>query len=389
MRRSVLVASSTITALALVAGGWFAARAFTSPAQWEARASAPAVKPVLADVTQGDLVDVRTVSAAVVPSAQTQALLTPAADAARSIVTESSLVPGTTVKAGTVLVRVNGHPVFALASTFPFYRDLGVGDSGPDVTALQRNLISLGLLSKADGEFGSGTARAVGTLFRNGNATAPTRPDPTPRQQQRADAADTSADAALATTPEHPYLPLSAAVTVPAFPATVSQLPTIGTNIDEATTISFAAPYAVLRLSVDASMADALKTGTKAQCVIGADADAPCQVKRVFTGTGKDAGLDGDQVMTWAELTLTGGTIFSDRVDERATVRVEVATLASDSLLVPASALAQQSEASGTVLKQYDDGTFHAVKVDIIAALNGTVAVTGDLRSGDLLRVDR
>lgn len=189
MRRSVLIAGSAISALALVAGGWFAARAFTSPAQWEAQASAPVAKPLLAEVTQGDLVDVRTLGAAVVPSALTQAALTPAAEAGRSIVTESALSPGTTVKAGTVLVRINGHPVFALASTFPFYRDFGAGDSGPDMTALQRNLISLGLPSQADGEFGAATARAVGMLFRNGNAAAPARPDPVPKQEQRPDAA--------------------------------------------------------------------------------------------------------------------------------------------------------------------------------------------------------
>ncbi|MDQ0613552.1 peptidoglycan hydrolase-like protein with peptidoglycan-binding domain [Microbacterium sp. W4I4] len=388
VRRGILIAGSSIAALALIAGGWLAARAFTSPAQWEAQAAPPKAEPVLAEVSRGDLIDQRTLGAAVVPSSQTTTILIPVSGAARSIVTESALSTGDAVSAGGVLLQVNGQPVFALASAFPFYRDLGVGDSGPDVLGLQRNLVELGLLSHADGDFGAATAKAVGLLYRRADAAAPTRIVDAAPSQGSPSTAD-GAGTASAPPSSNVYLPLSAVAAVPELPAVVSRVPAIGDDIAEQGSIAFAAADAVLRLSIDPSVAAALTPGSDADCAVGADTPAPCRVQRVFTATGKEAGLDGDQVMTWAELSPDSGATGSDRVGERATVRFDVATLTTDALLIPASALAQQSETSGTALKQRPDGSFRTVELKIVAALDGTVAVTGDVHAGDLLRVDR
>lgn len=384
MRRSLLTAVAVGVAGVLVAGGWFAARAFTSPEQWEAQAAAPKAQPVLAEVTQGDLVDARTLGATVVPSSQTTVALVPVADAARSIVTASPLQPGASVRAGTVLLRVNGQPVIAFASSFPFYRDLGVGDSGPDVTALQQNLVTLGLLSRADGDFGATTANAVGELYRRSSATAPMRADP---GSDTVPASTTQSEKAAS---EHPYLPLTAMAAVPALPAALAKAPAVGDDLSESGAVSFASGDAVLRMMIEPETKAALAAGSAATCTIGTDAAVLCTVRRVFDATATSAGVgEGDQMMTWAELSLDDGPIASARSGERAMVHFEVATLASDALLVPASALAQQSETSGTVLRQEDGGTFRTVQVGVTASLDGTVAVTGELQPGDLLRVDR
>ncbi len=178
VRRVAWAASGAITAVALVVGGWVAASAFTSPAQWEAQASAPPPAPILAEVTRGDLVDDRTLVATVVPESEALVPLAPTEGAVRSIVTASTLAVGTEVTVGAVLVRVNGEPTFAFASPFPFYRDLGVGDEGPDVRVLQENLQALGLITSIDGRFGPATARGVAALFTSADSPVRKRDDP-------------------------------------------------------------------------------------------------------------------------------------------------------------------------------------------------------------------
>lgn len=387
MRRVVLAAGSVFAAVVLVGGGWVAASAFTSPAQWAAQATAPPPAPILADVTQGDLVDERTIGAMVVPSSTSIATLEAVEGAARSIVTASALSTGADVAIGTVLVQVNGQPVFALASPFPLYRDLGVGDAGPDVRVLQENLKSLGLLDRVDGEFGAGTAVAVTALYRSAGVPAPSRAAPT----RAAEPSDAGAESDLPTAEpaSSVYLPLSAVVAVPELPATLSSAPAVGMDLAAGAAVSFAATTALLRLAVPVELAAVLVPGTDLICTVGAASDIPCRVQAVYDATADAAGAGGgDEVMTWADIVPLETTIGADQADENARIRIHVATLAENALLVPAIAIAQQGTDSGTVLRQ-GDGSFQNVDVRILAVLNGKAAVSGDLRVGDRLRVDR
>lgn len=386
MRRPIMVILGITVSVALVGGGWLAAHAFTSPEQAAAHAAPPSPKPVLAEVTRGDLVDERMLPAAVVPSSQATAVTVPVTGTARSIVTESVLAPGAPVAAGTVVVRLNGQPAFAFASSFPFYRDLGLGDSGPDVLALQHNLVDLGLLRAADGTFGVATVKAVGALYRGASASAPRRPDPQPATP--ANPAETPPAQAQATSSA--FLPLSAVITVPSLPARLAEVPAVGADVSSGGKITFAANDAVIRLMVDPALATVLKTGTPVTCRVGADAAARCHITRVFEATATAAGVgSGDQVAMWADVAPDAGAVDASRASEPATVSVVVAMPASAALLVPASAVAQQGSSVGTVLRQGADGGFRTVKVAVVAALDGTIAVTGDLKVGDLLRVDR
>ena len=386
MRRPIMVILGITASLALVGGGWLAAHAFTSPEQAAAHAAPPSPKPVLAEVTRGDLVDERMLPAAVVPSSQATAVIVPVMGATRSIVTESVLAPGAPVAAGTVVLRLNGQPTFAFASSFPFYRDLGLGDSGPDVLALQRNLVDLRLLRAADGTFGAATVKAVSALYRGASASAPRRPDPPPATP--ANPAETPPAQAQATSSA--FLPLSAVITVPSLPARLAEVPAVGADVSSGGKITFAANDAVIRLMVDPALATVLKTGMPVTCRVGADAAARCHITRVFEATATAAGVgSGDQVAMWADVAPETGGVDASRASERATVSVVVATPASAALLVPASAVAQQGSSVGTVLRQGADGGFRTVKVAVVAALDGTIAVTGDLKVGDLLRVDR
>jgi hypothetical protein len=65
--------------------------------------------------------------------------------------TFTSLPPvGQVVRQGQVLYAVSGDPVVLLYGTTPAYRDLAEGDTGPDVTELNTDLVKLGYLSAAD-----------------------------------------------------------------------------------------------------------------------------------------------------------------------------------------------------------------------------------------------
>jgi hypothetical protein len=59
-------------------------------------------------------------------------------------------VVGAMVGQGQVLYAVSGDPVVLLYGTMPAYRDLAEGDTGPDVTELNTDLVTLGYLTAAD-----------------------------------------------------------------------------------------------------------------------------------------------------------------------------------------------------------------------------------------------
>jgi len=69
---------------------------------------------------------------------------------------------GAPIKVGGILYTVNEQPVFAMYGTVPAYRTMQSGDTGSDITQLQRSLADLGYNpGSTDGTFGSATLAAV------------------------------------------------------------------------------------------------------------------------------------------------------------------------------------------------------------------------------------
>jgi len=92
-------------------------------------------------------------------------------------------VAGTKIKEGTVLMTVNGRPVFALGGSVPMYRALGPGTLGDDVTQLQKALKRLGFDPGAiSGTYGQGTATAVADWYKSKGYDAQ---EPSPADQQQ------------------------------------------------------------------------------------------------------------------------------------------------------------------------------------------------------------
>ncbi|WEG09839.1 peptidoglycan-binding protein [Microbacterium horticulturae] len=390
MSRVVAIGAAAVGAIALVAGGWFAAAAFTSPAQRAAAAAAPEEQPIVAEVSRGDLIEQRTLPGQVQPQAASTVSLVAVPDAPRSVVTASPLRVDATVKAGDVVVRINGSPVFALASPFAFYRDLGVGDHGPDVTQLQKALVGAGYLSTVDGRFGAATARAVAALYAAHGDVAPTRDDPA---STTAPAVDADADDAPPVVAHaSPYLPYAAVAALPSLPARVASTPAVGADAASAQ-ITVSSASLVARVSVTDDARDAVTRGARVDCAIGGTDITRCRVAAVAdeksADTGGAAGDAATDITTRSAdlVPADGSAIPQTAADVPATAVVTVRTIATDALLLPATAVADRGGSAGAVLRRGDDGAFHEVRVTVIGATGGEVAVRGDLDAGDTVRV--
>jgi Putative peptidoglycan binding domain len=82
---------------------------------------------------------------------------------------------GKTISNGEKLAEIDGEPLFALAGRVPAWRDITPGESGPDVTELQKALASLGYYQGGDtpGFFGTATQDAVALYYEHLGYTPP------------------------------------------------------------------------------------------------------------------------------------------------------------------------------------------------------------------------
>lgn len=82
-------------------------------------------------------------------------------------VTNTACVSGATVSSGDVPLTIDSQPVAALYTGYPFWRDLRVDQEGPDVAALQEELIRLGYSPNSTGKFDKQTSRAVDSFLKD------------------------------------------------------------------------------------------------------------------------------------------------------------------------------------------------------------------------------
>ncbi len=184
---------AVVGAVVLVgAGGWFAGTQVQSPADAAAAHQAPKAGPVTVSVVRQSLTaSVVATGSVEFASPRPLSLAGPVGsgtssgtdgEGAEQRVTKAP-VAGTKIKEGTVLMTVNGRPVFALGGSVPMYRALGPGTSGDDVTQLQKALRRLGFDPGAiSGTYGQGTATAVADWYKSKGYDAQ---EPSPADQQQ------------------------------------------------------------------------------------------------------------------------------------------------------------------------------------------------------------
>lgn len=149
-----------------VVGATFVTR---SPQEAAASRQAPALAYPVAKVRRQVLADVIRVRCDPT-STQVQVAAPRLAPGRPAVVTTVGATRGRAVKTGDLLTVVSGVPVVAVVTSVPFYRDLGPGDRGPDVLALERSLVAAGRLRAANESFGRDTAAALAVLHRAGGS---------------------------------------------------------------------------------------------------------------------------------------------------------------------------------------------------------------------------
>lgn len=423
--RWVIVVVAVVVAVGLVGGGWFAATVFASPQQRAAAAAPPVAKPVLATVVSGDLVDTQVISGVIRPTDSFGAVLTAPADASRSVVTSVNTKKGGLVTVGTAVATVNGQPVFALRSAFPLYRDLGPGDQGVDVRALQQNLVDMGLLGTADGTFGPATASAVAGLFTHAGFDVPRRdapPAPASPAVRVAGAGTVAGGATgagtgpVATPVQVVYFPMASALTVPSLPAVAAAVPPVGDEVGPDTTFDFTAQSMAVFATVPDSLQAAPRPGSKVTVSGAGLRDAAATVGVVVdpgstagddTGSAGSGGAGAGTGAAGSAGSAAGGDTTADtqaeiRVDidaphrltpemagQSVTVTATIRRIATAALIVPVTAVAQADSGHGNVLVVAGDGTTRRVPVTIIGAADGRVALKpgAGVKTGDQVRV--
>lgn len=387
--RWIVLFGAVLAVLVLGAGFWFASQ-FQSSAQQEADATAPTAGPVFAEVSMGTLAAEVGFTGDVGPSAQYPISVVPAADASRSVVTGRPLETGSTASSGYALTEVNGRPLFGVQSPFPFYRDMGVGDRGPDVEALQKALVTRSYLTAADGRFGSATAQAVTRWYQDGGYTAPARTAVEPKSP---DPSDPSSDAA-ATPASEVYVPIAELVAMPSDSAQVIQGLQTGQQLGIEGAADFVLGSADVVVTVTTpvvSLGDVV-AGDAATISIGGE-DVGGVVGEIRS-TGSDASSDDaaetEQGATEVTFVVTPNTALP-ALSGRATVAVTKEIVAQDALLVPVLAVSDRGPDKNVLTKRADDGSLVEVRVTVLGTLQGEVAVAptkqGALEVGDQVRV--
>jgi peptidoglycan hydrolase-like protein with peptidoglycan-binding domain len=210
-RRNILI-GVVILALMASVGGLLLSTDIKSPAQLAAQTSSPGLTRLTTTVQRQVISDAVLAQGVV---AKPPEISGPpgggsggGGGGAQAIVTRIFLEPGNAVHPGEPILEVAGQPVFVFQGTYPAYRDLTIGESGPDVAQLQSNLQVLGYStgSDASGTFGPGTAAAVAAFYKGIGYTAPASPGAGPKSHGAA------------------MVPLSQFMFVPSLPAAVVSL---------------------------------------------------------------------------------------------------------------------------------------------------------------------
>ena len=144
----------------------------TSPGDASATRQAPQLPVPTTHLVRQVLKD--EIRAPCTPLAQTTRVLPPALRAGTPrVVTAIGVKVGERVRTGDLLATVSGVPAYAFVTRIPFYRDLGVGDTGPDVAALERALVVARKLVVADSVFDIRTAAALNAIYGGARMQTP------------------------------------------------------------------------------------------------------------------------------------------------------------------------------------------------------------------------
>lgn len=161
--------SALIIALGVSCGGlWAVAQAVRSPAQELADRRPPPARSITEALAPGPLMTRVRLDCYRVPTLEQPVPRVAQPDA---FVTAVPLAAGQAAMPGRPVLELNGRPVIALATDYPFYRQLGPGDRGRDVAALAA---ALGVAAATpDATFDDPLQAALHKLYADAGYEAP------------------------------------------------------------------------------------------------------------------------------------------------------------------------------------------------------------------------
>lgn len=447
-RRRLLLALAAVTAVAvLVGGGWALARSFESPAQKAAKAEAPPPGSVTATVASGDLTRMITASATVVRAIRESVDV--GASLASGVVTGTPIDAAGSLASGRPVLEVNGRPLIAMPGAFPFYRDLTMGDAGPDVKQLQAALAAAGFSVSPDGVFGAATAKAVEALYARAGYSVPTveAADDAATDDEAADDAAAGRDASVqpgaASSAEGDAgaeapggvmpsaadrasrsvsIPMTELIVFASLPANVVTAPPVGTVLTSTSRVSVEGGALIATAPIAPTAAATIRKGMtgvltgpdgRRKAITVASLGAGDTLSPSGAGTGGSDTSDDSADERESGITIDGKPVTgaSSADDEGATVRMKatrgmlpdawlhgsgvaeitIEIAAGDSLIVPTVAVVSGGRSAAHVLRRERDGSFTAVPVREVGVLEGKSAVrpteSDALKPGDRVKV--
>lgn len=190
------------------------------------------------------------------------------------VVTQQGATVGQPLLPGKLIVGIDDVPVFGLPMRVSMWRDLTVGDTGTDVSALNTALSGLGLLRpRVIDVYSASTAAAVAKLFKQSGFVAPSAAPDSSGVAARSAAAAPATAAAPAPLPGD-FLPMLSVATVASGALTVTQADAVGTVVAATQPVVTAAgPVNTIASKVDILHQQKIKVGTvvSLQAIAGAD----------------------------------------------------------------------------------------------------------------------
>jgi hypothetical protein len=366
-----------VVVLASAVAGWAAEQARTPGAQ-AARAKVPPPSVVTARVTGGTLSQSLQLTGTL-RRAQVIAVHGPlsVAGANKLVVTRRTLVAGMQVVAGTILSEVSGRPVVALHGGFGAYRDLTVGDTGSDVSQLQRGLGEL-YGTPVTGTFDQRTAADLRLLYARIGYPVLTRPVPS---------SATSVARRPVPLATQPVLPAGEVAYLPTLPAVVAGLPAgLGSDGSE-TLLSVATGAWTVQAPVnqaDDAQLQAVKPQTPMTFGSGPLAGARTKLASLTDLSQSGGNVDPASPVATAIFVVSSVPAgVSPGVGQQ--VRVQLLSSPPGALLVPASALWTAPDGTVVVEVPQPDGSIDHLPVRVAVTSNGRAAViaTAQLHLGD------
>jgi hypothetical protein len=298
-------------------------------------------------------------------------------DAPVPVVTRTPIPVGHLVNAGDVLVEVTGRPVIALPGRLPAYRDLVVGDTGPDVVQLKQALLGLGYdPGEPDDAFTAQTAAAVAALYRQLGYAPPTAADLASTGDAPAGGKTGGGDTAV--------LPMGEVAFVPTLPRRLDRFPAkVGALLPKAP-VQLSGTQLVLRVDLTTADVRVLHAGMRAVVQLPSRGTVTGHLGAVRrTTTGGDTTVLLPSLDAAARRSLAGA-------DVKVTVPLE--STSRKALLVPLAALSTDARGVVRVERVATDGATRTVTVHVGLSSGGYAVVrplAGELSAGDRVVVGR